>query len=181
MLTVISLVATINGLLTWIGKGFGIHQLTLQLILRYVFYPVTFFIGVSHCPFQVLYYRVALTVTPLGVPRNEILRVAELLATKLVENEFVAYSDLKVIMASDNPLSMRGFTIAALIQQEQYPEANYKKRLFKILPAYYLNRVKSGFPKYRGINRTLWVEIKGLLSGYALYVKQQGARTKPKV
>lgn len=113
VLTVISLVATINGLLTWIGKGFGIHQLTLQLILRYVFYPVTFFIGVSHCPFQVLYYRVALTVTLLGVPRNEILRVAELLATKLVENEFVAYSDLKVIMASDNPLSMRGFTIAS--------------------------------------------------------------------
>ena len=70
MLTVVSLVATINGLLTWIGKGFGIHALTLQLVPRYVFYPVTFFIG---------------------VPRNEILRVAELLATKLVENEFVAY------------------------------------------------------------------------------------------
>ncbi len=70
MLTVVALVATINGLLTWVGKGFGIHALTIQLILRYVFYPVTFFIG---------------------VPRNEILKVAELLATKLVENEFVAY------------------------------------------------------------------------------------------
>lgn len=45
VLTVVSLVATINGLLTWIGKGFGLHQLTLQLILRYVFYPVTFFTG----------------------------------------------------------------------------------------------------------------------------------------
>jgi len=33
-------VATINGLLTWIGRGFGIHQLTLQLVLRYVFYPI---------------------------------------------------------------------------------------------------------------------------------------------
>ena len=60
MLTVVSLVATINGLLTWIGRGFGITELTLQLILRYIFYPVTFF---------------------MGVPRNEILRVAELLAT----------------------------------------------------------------------------------------------------
>ena len=45
VLTVLSLVATINGLLTWIGRGFGIHQLTLQLVLRYVFYPITFFIG----------------------------------------------------------------------------------------------------------------------------------------
>ena len=59
-MTVVSLVATINGLLTWIGKGFGIHALTLQLVLRYVFYPVTFF---------------------LSVPRGEILTVSELLAT----------------------------------------------------------------------------------------------------
>lgn len=71
MLTVVSLISLVNGLLTWIGKGFGIHALTLQLILRYIFYPVTFFVG---------------------VPRNEILRVAELLATKLIENEFVGYT-----------------------------------------------------------------------------------------
>ena len=92
MLTVVSLVATINGLLTYIGKGFGIHALTLQLILRYVFYPITFF---------------------MGVPRNEILRVAELLATKLVENEFVAYTELREITASANPLSDRSYTIAS--------------------------------------------------------------------
>jgi hypothetical protein len=48
----LSLVATINGLLTWIGRGFGIHQLTLQLVLRYVFYPITFFIG-NVAPFRV--------------------------------------------------------------------------------------------------------------------------------
>jgi len=42
VLTLLSLVGTINGLLTWIGRGFGIHHLTLQLVLRYVFYPVTF-------------------------------------------------------------------------------------------------------------------------------------------
>ncbi|THH30441.1 hypothetical protein EUX98_g3745 [Antrodiella citrinella] len=92
VLTVVSLVATINGLLTWIGKGFGIHALTLQIILRYIFYPVTFF---------------------MGVPRPEILRVAELLATKLVENEFVGYSTLQAIMASDDPLSFRSYTIAS--------------------------------------------------------------------
>jgi CNT family concentrative nucleoside transporter len=50
VLTILSLVATINGLLTWIGRGFGIHHLTLQLVLRYVFYPVTFLIGTDTRP-----------------------------------------------------------------------------------------------------------------------------------
>ena len=45
VIAVLSLVAAINGLLTWIGRGFGIHHLTLQLMLRYVFYPITFFLG----------------------------------------------------------------------------------------------------------------------------------------
>lgn len=80
-------------MLTWIGKGFGIHQLTLQLILRYLFYPVAFF---------------------LGVPRAEILRVSELLATKLVANEFAAYENLNHIMTvSSSPLSPRAFTITS--------------------------------------------------------------------
>lgn len=83
----------INGLLTWIGKGFGIHHLTLQLGLRYLFYPITFF---------------------LGVPRAEILRVSEFMATKLVANEFSAYQDLqKVMTQSDNPLSQRAYTICS--------------------------------------------------------------------
>ncbi|KAL0581830.1 hypothetical protein V5O48_000198 [Marasmius crinis-equi] len=92
VLTVLALVAAINGFLTWIGKGFGINTLTLELILGYVFYPVTFF---------------------LGVPRNEILRVSQLLATKLVANEFAAYGVLQDIMKSDNPLSHRANTIAS--------------------------------------------------------------------
>jgi CNT family concentrative nucleoside transporter len=92
VLTILSLVAAINGLLTWIGRGFGIHTLTLQLMLRYIFYPITFF---------------------LGVPRAEILPVAELLATKLVANEFQAYLNLHAIMTGSNPLSPRAFNIAS--------------------------------------------------------------------
>ena len=92
MLTVLALVAAINGLLTWIGHGFGINHLTLQLIIGYVFYPVTFF---------------------LGVPRNEILRVARLIATKLVANEFAAYLELQSLMESPDALSHRGYTIAS--------------------------------------------------------------------
>jgi CNT family concentrative nucleoside transporter len=46
-IAVLALVGTINGLLTWIGRGFGIHQLTLQFLLRYVFCPLTFLTGSS--------------------------------------------------------------------------------------------------------------------------------------
>ncbi|KAM5543221.1 hypothetical protein V8D89_003095 [Ganoderma adspersum] len=62
-------------LLIWIGKGFSIHKLAIQLVLRYVFYP--------------------------------------LLATKLVEHEFVAYLYLETITNFDNPLSERAFAIAS--------------------------------------------------------------------
>lgn len=48
-----------------------------------------------------------------GVPRSEILRVSELLATKLIENEFAAYEELQRLMASPDALSKRGYTIAS--------------------------------------------------------------------
>ncbi|KAH7888642.1 Na+ dependent nucleoside transporter C-terminus-domain-containing protein [Phlebopus sp. FC_14] len=92
VLIILSLVACINGILTWVGRGFGIHHLTLQLILGYIGYPVAFF---------------------LGVPSAEILRVSQLLATKLIENEFAAYVELQSIQNSSNPLSPRAFTIAS--------------------------------------------------------------------
>lgn len=78
--------------MTWIGRGFGIHHLTLELVIGYIFYPVTFL---------------------LGCPRAEILRVSQLFATKLVANEFAAYLNLQSIVHSDNPLSPRAYTIAS--------------------------------------------------------------------
>jgi len=90
LLTILSLIAAVNGLLTWIGKGFAINHLTIELVLGYVFYPITFF---------------------LGVPRREILPVAQLLATKLVANEFSAYLSLQGIMQGDHPLSYRAWVI----------------------------------------------------------------------
>jgi CNT family concentrative nucleoside transporter len=47
------------------------------------------------------------------VPRSDILHVSELLATKLVENEFAAYLELQALMATEDALSKRGFTIAS--------------------------------------------------------------------
>jgi CNT family concentrative nucleoside transporter len=82
----------INGLLTWIGRGFGIHQLTLQLVIGYIFYPVTFF---------------------LGVPRAEILKVSQLFATKLVANEFAAYLELSALQKTSAALSPRAYAIAS--------------------------------------------------------------------
>ncbi|KDN38550.1 hypothetical protein RSAG8_09439, partial [Rhizoctonia solani AG-8 WAC10335] len=76
---------------TWVGRGFGIHELTLNLIFGYLFYPITFLIG---------------------VPRGELLRVARLLGTKLVANEFVAYQALRDQHAA-NPFSPRAYTIAS--------------------------------------------------------------------
>lgn len=92
VLTVLSLVAAINGLLTWIGRGFGIHHLTLELVIGYIFYPVTFL---------------------LGVPRAEILPVSQLLATKVIANEFAAYLNLQAITKGAAPLSARAYTIAS--------------------------------------------------------------------
>ncbi|TFY83366.1 hypothetical protein EWM64_g651 [Hericium alpestre] len=110
ILTIISLVGMFNGLLTWIGRGFGFHHLTLQLILRYVFYPVAFFMGkyAYNLSFPLSHQSMS-----GGVPRAEILRVSELLATKLIENEFVAYLELRALQATPQALSTRGFTIAS--------------------------------------------------------------------
>ncbi|KAG8952911.1 hypothetical protein FRC04_003362 [Tulasnella sp. 424] len=91
VLTIIGLVSAIDGLLIWIGKGFGIHELTLTLIFGYILYPVTFF---------------------MGVPRDEILPVSRLMATKLIANEFVAYLALSGDQATA-PLSPRAYTIAS--------------------------------------------------------------------
>jgi CNT family concentrative nucleoside transporter len=41
------------------------------------------------------------------------MSVSELLATKLIENEFAAYRNLQTLMASPQALSKRGYTIAS--------------------------------------------------------------------
>jgi CNT family concentrative nucleoside transporter len=50
MLTILSLGAAINGVLTWIGHGFGIYQPPLQLLLRYVFLSYCFLPLFAACP-----------------------------------------------------------------------------------------------------------------------------------
>ncbi|EXJ83499.1 CNT family concentrative nucleoside transporter [Capronia coronata CBS 617.96] len=78
LLCIIALIGLINGLLGWWGRYINITQdgdpyLTLQLILGYICYPVAFL---------------------LGVPRDDLLQVGELIGIKVIANEFVAYNSL---------------------------------------------------------------------------------------
>ncbi|KAF4973072.1 hypothetical protein FZEAL_9422 [Fusarium zealandicum] len=77
LLCIIALVALVNGLLTWWGHYININEptLTLQTILGYCLYPVSFL---------------------LGVPRNggDILKVAKLIAEKVITNEYRAFDAL---------------------------------------------------------------------------------------
>lgn len=77
LLCIISLLALANGLLTWWGRYLNINNppLTVELIVGYICYPIAFL---------------------LGVPRNgDLLKVAQLIGTKLIANEFVAYTALQ--------------------------------------------------------------------------------------
>ncbi|KAI5960517.1 hypothetical protein KGF57_001913 [Candida theae] len=87
---IIALVALCNGILTWFGNYWNINELSLELMLSYLLYPVGFL---------------------LGTPRDEILLVTKLLAYKFVQNEYVAYN-LLINEAPYNLLSARGKLIA---------------------------------------------------------------------
>jgi CNT family concentrative nucleoside transporter len=75
LLCIIALVALV---LTWFGSYLnltGSHSLTLELVLGYLFYPVAFLLGVSRT-------------------NNDLIKVAQLIGVKVIENEFVAYMKL---------------------------------------------------------------------------------------
>ncbi|WP_242922454.1 glycosyltransferase family 2 protein [Pontibacter liquoris] len=74
---------------------------------------------------------------------------------------------------------MRGFTTAALMQQKQHEQAGYKRHIFRVLPKYYGQLVLRGFPHYPSRYSTLWVEIKGVLSGLAFYFINRKHHTNP--
>jgi concentrative nucleoside transporter, CNT family len=82
LLCIIALIGLIDGLLTWWGRYINIggpndtqYDLTLELILGYLFYPIAFL---------------------LGVPRNgDLLKVSQLIGIKVIANEFVAYDALQ--------------------------------------------------------------------------------------
>ena len=87
LLCIIALVALINAILTWCGHYLNINQpaLTLQTILTYLLFPVSFL---------------------LGVPRNkeELLKVSELIAQKIIT---VSFRPSIILENPPNPPSLR--------------------------------------------------------------------------
>ncbi|KAJ6193041.1 sodium/nucleoside cotransporter 1 /nucleoside cotransporter 1 [Bipolaris maydis] len=78
LLCIIALLNLVDGLLTWWGRYInldGDYDLTLELILGYLFYPIAFLLGVSR-------------------QKNDLLLVGRLIGVKVITNEFVAFSDL---------------------------------------------------------------------------------------
>ena len=73
LIAFIALVALLNSLLGILGGWIGISDLSLQLILGYIFFPIVWL---------------------MGVPLSETLASAELLGLKTALNEFVAYGAL---------------------------------------------------------------------------------------
>ncbi len=72
LIAFIALIATINGVLGWIGGFFG-QALSMQLVLGWIFSPLAWL---------------------MGVPWAEAGTIGSLVGQKLVINEFVAYSEL---------------------------------------------------------------------------------------
>ncbi|KAK7421475.1 hypothetical protein QQX98_002174 [Neonectria punicea] len=84
LLCIIAFVGLINGLLTWWGRYLNINDptLTLQTILGYCLYPITFLLGVP---------REAHDGEKKGA---DILKVSKLIAEKIITNEYNAFSAL---------------------------------------------------------------------------------------
>ncbi|KAM0553980.1 hypothetical protein ACHAPJ_007052 [Fusarium lateritium] len=80
LLCIIALVAFVNGLLVWWGRYLNINDptLTLQTILGYLLFPVSFLLGVSR--------------TNGDNNTGDILPVAKLIAEKIITNEYNAFT-----------------------------------------------------------------------------------------
>lgn len=93
VLVLVTFVTTLNGILSYIGNALYITDLngplTIQLILGYILWPLTFM---------------------LGVPKEDTLDVSKLIAIKVVANEFVGYTQLQEVYKP--MLTPRGYLIA---------------------------------------------------------------------
>ena len=91
LLAFIALVAMLNGCLAVLGGAVGYPQLSVDLIMGYLFAPISFLIG---------------------IPWGECMEVGALLGKKLVLNEFVAYLDLQTKLQILSPRSVTIVTYA---------------------------------------------------------------------
>ena len=68
---------------------------------------------------------------------------------------------------------MRGFTVAALLQQDRFPEAQYRRQLTRTIPVYHFKKMVLGFPRYRFGFSTISAEVRGVFAGFIYYAKNK--------
>jgi CNT family concentrative nucleoside transporter len=88
LISFVALIFLFNGLLGAIGTAIGVPGLSMQMIFGWVFAPVAW---------------------SLGVPWRDAAVIGNLLGTRMVLNEFIAFAQLGALKASIDP---RSFTIA---------------------------------------------------------------------
>ncbi|MGL5224321.1 MAG: NupC/NupG family nucleoside CNT transporter [Aeromonas sp.] len=76
LLAFVSVITMVNAGLASVGEWFGVADLSLQLLLGYLFAPVAWLIG---------------------VPANEMMAAGSLIGEKVIINEFVAYLDFATL------------------------------------------------------------------------------------
>ncbi len=85
VLVFVALIALVNGILGWVGGWFGFDELSLQLMLGYLFAPLMFL---------------------LNVPSDEIVTAGGIFGEKIVTNEFIAYLSLAEIQDTLSPTTV---------------------------------------------------------------------------
>ncbi|ELQ6261809.1 NupC/NupG family nucleoside CNT transporter [Cronobacter malonaticus] len=90
LLAFVALIALLNGMLSGIGGWFNHPELTLQLILGWVFSPVAWLIG---------------------VPWNEAMVAGSFIGQKLIINEFVAYMNFGEYLKEDAAVAAAGLQV----------------------------------------------------------------------
>lgn len=90
LLAFIALIALLNGILSGVGGWFDYPQLSLELVLGWIFAPVAFLIG---------------------VPWSEATVAGSFIGQKLVVNEFVAYLNLSSYLKPDDIVAASGLQV----------------------------------------------------------------------
>jgi concentrative nucleoside transporter, CNT family len=93
LVSIIGLIALLNGILGGVGSLVGFSDLSFELILGYVFAPVAFI---------------------LGIPWSEAILAGNLLGQKIIINEFVAFASFKDIihMFSEKSVAILTFALS---------------------------------------------------------------------
>ncbi|MGL5727880.1 MAG: NupC/NupG family nucleoside CNT transporter [Plesiomonas sp.] len=93
LLAFIGLIALINGIFAGVGGWFGYPQLSLELILGYLFSPLAFIIG---------------------VPWSEATVAGSFIGQKLIVNEFVAYLNFAPYLKPDAEVTAAGLQVLSV-------------------------------------------------------------------